>query len=173
MIIFGRKGKLIFASVIFVAMLCFWVNYDFTTNKLMNDHQLAKQTMVTTPRVNNVQKAHVDFFIEYKIERDRSRAQQMEVLRELINNKDADQEVRKNAQRRLLETVQYMEKEMKIESLIKAKNFNDAIVFIDADTAEVVVKAAKLEPKQSAQIGDIVNRGTGIPMDKITIIAKK
>jgi len=169
------KGKWVLAIVAFVAMLGFWINYDFTTKQVPPEQIAAQETIATTQReqLSGSGNERVDFFIEYKIERDRTRGQQMEIFRELINNKDADPEVRKNAQRSLLQISQNMEKEMKVENLIKAKGFADAVIFIDADTAQVVVRTAKLEDAQAAQIADIVNRSTGIALEKIAIIAKK
>jgi stage III sporulation protein AH len=114
-----------------------------------------------------------DFFIDYKLERDRLRSQEADYLRELINNPNAAQQSRDKAQADLIALSQKVEKEMIVENLIKAKGFEDAVIFLSNDVANVVIKAAGLQPKDVAQITDIVTRTTGIPIDKITIIERK
>ena len=59
---------------------------------------------------------------------------------------------------------------MAIENLIKAKGFQDAVVLIDNDTANVIVQADKLSEQEVAQIQDIVTRQTGISIDNIKIM---
>lgn len=114
-----------------------------------------------------------DFFIDYKLERDRLRSQEADYLRELINNANASSESRDQAQKDLIALSQRVEKEMMVENLIKAKGFEDAVIFISNDYANVVIKASGLLPKQIAQITDIVTKTTNIPIDKITIIERK
>lgn len=114
-----------------------------------------------------------DFFIDYKLERDRLRSQEADYLRELINNANASSESRDQAQKDLIALSQRVEKEMMVENLIKAKGFEDAVIFMSNDYANVVIKASGLLPKQIAQITDIVTKATNIPIDKITIIERK
>ena len=62
---------------------------------------------------------------------------------------------------------------MIVENLIKAKGFEDAVIFLSNDIANVVVKATGLKQNEVAQITDIVTKTTGINLDKITIIERK
>jgi len=114
-----------------------------------------------------------DFFIDYKLERDRLRSQEADYLRELINNPNATEQSKEKAQQDLIALSQKVEKEMIVENLIKAKGFEDAVIFLSNDVGNVVVKAHGLESKHVAQITDIVTNSIGIPVDKITIIERK
>lgn len=114
-----------------------------------------------------------DFFIDYKLERDRLRSQEADYLRELINNANATQESRAQAQKDLIALSQKVEKEMICENLIKAKGYEDAVIFLSNDHASVVIKAPGLQQKDIAQITDVVTKSTGIPIEKITIIERK
>ncbi len=114
-----------------------------------------------------------DFFIDYKLERDRLRSQEADYLRELINNPNAVQQSKEKAQQDLIALSQKVEKEMIVENLIKAKGFEDAVIFLSNDIANVVVKATGLKQNEVAQITDIVTKTTGINLDKITIIERK
>ncbi|NLC63984.1 MAG: SpoIIIAH-like family protein [Thermoanaerobacterales bacterium] len=114
-----------------------------------------------------------NIFIDYKLERDRLRSQETDYLRELINNPNASQESKDKAQQDLIALSQKVEKEMIVENLIKAKGFEDAVIFLSNDVANVVVKATDLKQHEVAQITDIVTKTTGVNIDKITIIERK
>ncbi|MDD4569921.1 MAG: SpoIIIAH-like family protein, partial [Tepidanaerobacteraceae bacterium] len=114
-----------------------------------------------------------DFFIDYKLERDRLRSQEADYLRELINNPNAGEESKEKAQQDLISLSQKVEKEMIVENLIKAKGFEDALIFFSDEFVNVVVKTNGLEPKDVAQITDVVTKTAGITVDKITIIERK
>ncbi|MFY9393540.1 MAG: SpoIIIAH-like family protein, partial [Halanaerobiales bacterium] len=74
--------------------------------------------------------AEEDFFIEYRLERDRARSEQINILREIVNNPNSDEASKKEAQRKILEITDKMEKEMEIESLIRARGYREALAYI-------------------------------------------
>lgn len=113
-----------------------------------------------------------DFFVEYKLERERTRGQSVEWLREVINNTNSTSETRQKAQEHLMAISRNMEKEIDLESLLKAKGFKDAAVLVDDRAITVVVEAAHLSAGESAQITDLVSRGTGVDLQNIIIITK-
>lgn len=119
------------------------------------------------------QTAAIDYFIEYKLERDRIRDERKEMLRQIINNSETDLEMRQQAQKEIVDISQIIEKEMVIENLIKAKGFENAVLFMDHDASHVVVKAKSLDERQLMQIADVVSRNMNISSEKVTIIAKK
>ncbi|WP_237660727.1 SpoIIIAH-like family protein [Tepidanaerobacter sp. GT38] len=122
------------------------------------------------PAVKNLES---DFFIEYKLERDRLRGQEADYLKELINNPNASAESKEKAQQELIALSQKVEKEMIVENLIKAKGFEDAVIFFSDEYVNIVIKTDGLLQKDIAQITDIVTKTTGFPIDKITIIERK
>lgn len=114
-----------------------------------------------------------EFFIEYRLERERTRGQQVEWLREITNNPNADAETRKKAQEQLYNLSQNVGKEMETENLIRAKGFDDAVVLLQHDkAATVVVRVKELTTDDAAKIADLVARNTGIPPSNIIIISK-
>ena len=123
-----------------------------------------------TPVAKNLEN---DFFIDYKLERDRLRGQEADYLRELINNPNASSESKEKAQQDLIALSQKVEKEMIVENLIKAKGFEDAVIFFSDDHVNIVIKTDGLLQKDIAQITDEVTKTTGISVDKITIIERK
>jgi len=114
-----------------------------------------------------------DFFIEFRLERRRNRSRQLEWLSRVAKDEKADRSVREEASRRLVEQTKKMELEMEMEGLIKAKGFEDALVFLFDEAATVVVKSADpLTGPEVARIADVVSRGTGLGMDRITVVGR-
>ena len=62
-----------------------------------------------------------------------------------------------------------MGKEAEIENLLRAKGYIDGVAILKANSATVVVPA-ELTQEEAAQIGELVNRLTGISFDRITIV---
>ncbi len=114
-----------------------------------------------------------DFFIDYKLERDRLRSQEADYLKELINNLNVSTGSKEKAQQDLITLSQKVEKEMVVENLIKAKGFEDAVMFFSDEFVNIVVKTSGLLTKDIAQITDVVTKTTGISVDKIAIIERR
>ncbi len=113
-----------------------------------------------------------EFFVEYRLERDRTRSQQLDLLREIVNNQNSPDETRKEAQRRLLAISQAIDTEMKLENLIKAENFKDTVVFVQDKSATVIVQAPVLTPMDKNRLTEIAVRVTGLQASSIVVIAK-
>jgi stage III sporulation protein AH len=113
-----------------------------------------------------------DFFVDFRLERERTRGQQLEYLREMINNTKVDEEARKTAARDWLELTRQIGKELELEGLIKAKGWSDCVVFLQDKACTVVVKAEKLAQAEAARVGDIIVRGTGLAPQAISISAR-
>lgn len=63
-----------------------------------------------------------------------------------------------------------IETEGKIENLIKAKGFEDCMVYISEDSADVMVKTDGLLANEAAVIKDIVIQTTDIPVENVKIL---
>ncbi len=114
-----------------------------------------------------------DFFIEYKLERDKSRSEQINIFREMINNPNSDQAIKKEAQKMMLALTDKMEKEMEIESLIRARGYKEALAYIHDEAVDVIIHTNGLEKEDVAKVGDIIIKVTGFNTEEVTIIEKK
>ena len=115
--------------------------------------------------------ASKDYFETFRQDREAVRELEMQYLDEVIAASASDQETLGDAQQQKLALVENMEKEFTIESVIKAKGFEDAAVTFHSGTVNVVVKCEELSDAQVAQILDIVKKETGEPADNIKIMA--
>lgn len=111
-----------------------------------------------------------DFFVDFRLDRERARSEQLETLRELINNKQVPEDSRKAAAEQWLAITKRIGKELELEGLVKAKGFADCIIFLQDSQCTAVVKAEKLSRADVAQVGDIIIRGTGLAPKDINIL---
>ncbi len=111
-----------------------------------------------------------DYFSVSRLERDKARSAAMEVHKEIIDSNESSAKAKEEAQKELAAYAKAMETEAALEGLIKAKGFEEALVYIAGQNANVVVKTIGLTPAQAAQIKDLVIQNAKIGADKIKII---
>ena len=113
-----------------------------------------------------------EFFVEYRLQREKMRGQRVELLREIINNQSSSADSRQKAQDQLLVISSNINKETEVENLIRAKGFKDCVVFLQNQSVTVIVQAEKISQDEATKISDIVTRSTGIALQNVVIIAK-
>lgn len=127
-------------------------------------------TLVAAPGPSVAAPVRHDFYAETRLERDRTRSEQVQLLREIVGDAKSTAEARSDAQRRLLDLSRRVAQETEAESLIRAKGFPDAVVFLQESGAVVVVKDADLRPAEAARIADVTAAATGIAFSEVRII---
>lgn len=104
-------------------------------------------------------KTAADFFAQAKLDKDLSRSKSADSLKAIADDESASKETRAAASEQRIKLIQNAEKEMRIETLIKEKNFDDAVVlFADDGSLDIVVKTPELSASQTTQIADIASR---------------
>lgn len=106
---------------------------------------------------------------EAKVTREQVRAKNKETLMEIINNEQLSDQQKQDAVNQMVQMTDLAEKEAAAETLLASKGFNEAVVSLTADTADVVVNSAELSDANRAQIEDIVARKTGVAAQNIVI----
>lgn len=101
--------------------------------------------------------------------KEQTRARSKENLLEIINNETLTEAQKTDAINSMVALTDIAEREMSAEILLEAKGFENAVVSITDDSADVCVAAAELTDVQCAQIIDIVQRKTGIVAENIVI----
>ena len=104
---------------------------------------------------------------EFELERNKL----ISTLDTTINNSDNENE-KKNASKEKKRIIEYMEKELAIESIIKSKGLPESFVLITESSISVTVDKQDLDTNTVAKICDIVMRETGKPAEKIIIQSK-
>ncbi|HIZ82411.1 MAG TPA: SpoIIIAH-like family protein [Candidatus Mediterraneibacter pullistercoris] len=104
-----------------------------------------------------------------KVTREQVRAENKETLQAIIDNTNLSDAEKQDAVAQMVEITQIAEQEAAIETLMSSKGFSESVVSLDADSADIVVKADELTDANRAQIEDIVTRKTEIAPENIVI----
>ena len=104
-----------------------------------------------------------------KVTREQVRAQNKETLQAIIDNTNLSDAEKQDAVAQMVQLTEISEQEAAIETLMASKGFLEAVVSLDADSADIVVKADELTDANRAQIEDIVTRRTEIAPENIVI----
>jgi stage III sporulation protein AH len=110
------------------------------------------------------------FFIEYRLQRDRVRSNEMEILNQMMANPNISADGKREAEKQMLALVETMEKELLVENLLKAQGYKDAIFFYHHGMANVVVQSEKLSDREFLQIAEMVSSVTGVKMEEVTVV---
>lgn len=165
-----RNKILISFAVLIVAVLCiggwFYMRHSSTI-----DRSNALQVTTTAQHDALQLAASPDFFIEYRLERDKVRSERSDVLREIIKN-SKNENARLKAQDTVLKMVQDKQRELEIENMIKSRGFSDALVFIRDDSISAVVKGATLSRDEVLKVAEIIHQVAGVKVEDINISAK-
>ena len=109
------------------------------------------------------------FFTDYRLEREKTRGENIETLEGIVQSEGASVETIDNANEEMIALVQLSEQELLLENLIKSKGFEDCIVFIHQGYVNVLVDAVEITQQQAVQIQDAVASECGVELSKITI----
>lgn len=112
---------------------------------------------------------NVGFIAEAKLSREQVRAKNKEALLEIINNTSIADEQKQTAIDAMIKMTDIAEREAAAETLLESKGFEDVVVSITDDSADVVVNMAEVTDAKRAQIEDIMKRKTGVSAENIVI----
>ena len=111
------------------------------------------------------------FYSAYRLEREKVRSRQIELLDNIVNNSNSTAEARAAAQASQLAMIKAMNQEIQLENLLKAKDFTEAAVFIQESNVTIVVNGT-LDTTAAAKIADLVKSTIGISMDNVVVMQK-
>lgn len=109
------------------------------------------------------------FAAQAKVSREQVRSQNREELQSIIDNPDIPEEQKQQAVATMVDMTEKAEKEAAAELLLAAKGFENSVVNLTGDSADVVVPMEEIPDDKRAQIEDIVKRKTDIAPENIVI----
>ena len=151
------------------------VDYDLTDETALLDENGTDSSLSDAPDQTTstpgeaVLTAASDFAASAKLSREQIRSQNKADLQAIINNQDLGDDQKQDAVRTMVSMADISEKEAAAELLLEAKGFENVIVNLTGETADVVAPEADLTDAKRAQIEDIVKRKTGIAPENIVI----
>lgn len=113
-----------------------------------------------------------DFFIEFRLEREKVRSQHIDILATMLDNKDMALEIKTSAQKSLQSLLNISEMEMQIETLLLAKGFEDAVICWQDHAVHVIIREEGLTAVRAVQIRDLVARSLFVDLEDVVVIEK-
>lgn len=173
-----HKKQLVLGAMVLALGAAVWLNmrYSAASGNLLatgTDSRIIGQTDFVdneSTDTNAVSVSGEAYFSSAKNNRDETREEAIDILKETVNNAAADAETKKKAVEELSKLTKRMENESAIESLLKAKGFNKALTVIGDDAINVIVGKDKLLDSEVQQIKDAVMGQTGVGAEKIKIL---
>ncbi|MBR7116732.1 MAG: SpoIIIAH-like family protein [Clostridia bacterium] len=113
-----------------------------------------------------------DYFTTTALNRQQSRDEAIDVLKLVTESEEASEEAKAEANAAISKIAVDIQNETNIETLVKAKGFEDCIAIISDGAVSVIVGAESLLASEAAQIFSIVYDTTGIDPENISIVNK-
>lgn len=110
------------------------------------------------------------FFSSHRSNRETARAEEFSYLDAIISSESTSESVKASAQDKQVELLSFIEKELVLESLIKAKGFEDAVVTMSTNNLNVIVKQAELTREEVAQILGTILQETNYTASQVYVV---
>ncbi|MGN1481666.1 SpoIIIAH-like family protein [Porcipelethomonas sp.] len=114
-----------------------------------------------------------DYFAQARLEKMTNRDEAVQTLQSIMGGGDITEDEMVTNALEAVEVSKLIESEGNIESLIKAQGIEDCVVYLDGESAKVVVKTEGLDKAQAAAIKDIILGEVTIPAENIRVFEVK
>lgn len=170
----ARTGVL--AASLLIIAVAGYLNVRFSTVpeevETKNGISLDALSPENTDEINTLESEAQDYFALSVINRERVRDEALEMLQDLTNSDAVDAVAKADAYNEMTRIANEITGEANIESLVKAKGFNNCVAVVSGDEVNVVVESDGLTINQVAQIKEIVYLECGVHPDNVKIIEK-
>lgn len=116
-------------------------------------------------------KSSDEYFSQAKVNRQQTQDDIAEMTKKILESSEESDAAKAEAVAKAAELATVMEQQTNVESLIKAKGFEECMVFIQNGECSIVVMDSDLTADDALIIKDIATGQTGITVDKIKVTA--
>ncbi len=113
------------------------------------------------------------YFAEAKLSRTKARDEAADALKYMLEDADLTTDQMTQLTMEAASIAKSIETEGKIENLIKAKGFEECMVYLEEDKIDVLVKCSGMTDSEAAQIKDVILGEVEVPDKNISIIEIK
>jgi len=181
------KRQLVLASLVLALGAAVYLNWQFAgdnkfvieaeseTSSELGAAQLVNNSYIETVTDNFESEAELSVdakFSQARLTRQTSRDEAVGLLETILENVDADVEIKAEAVTQASAIAQNILKETNVEGLIKAKGFSECVAYINNGECNVII-SGEITENDSLIIQEIVVEQTGLTADKIKIIGLK
>ena len=179
-VIIGKK-QIILACLTLILGIAVYLNYafsgaglEFTTSNAMTSTDSTSDAGENYGDAEFVSAEQTtDFFAQARIDKMTKRDEAVQTLQAMLGGGDLTEDEMTAMQQEAVQVSKLVESENVVESLVKAQGFQDCIVYLDNDSAKIVVKTNGLIPAEAAQIKDALLSEIQVPAENITIFEVK
>lgn len=113
-----------------------------------------------------------DYFAQSRLAREQARDEAISILQTSLQDEKSDEKTKEDAAGQISQLADDSVTEARVESLIKAKGYADAVVFVSAEAVNVIIQPpeAGFAEQDAAVVRDIVMTETGASADQIKIV---
>ena len=171
-----RAAKsIVVASAALLIGLAVYLNYrwcyDPSASLGYGENNMANNNSENSAAAGDVSESQ-DYFTSTALDRQQARDEALDVLKMVAESEESSQEAKTEAQEKISKIAVDIQNEANIETLVKAKGFEDCVAIISEDSVSVIVSAESLQASEAAQILTIVYETTGINPENVSIINK-
>lgn len=193
-----KKNQLIFLTLGLMLIVAGYLNYTYNpearykseltgnieetlgdtiyVNAIPSDDTII-ETDIDESNKNEIQQVEEDddeYFVNTKLQRDKMYDEQLDLYKEIINNSQASNQQKEEANRKIEEINKLKNSIMIAENLILLKDIENVMILTTGKNVNVVIQnEQQLEKDKVAQIYDIVTKELNVDMNNIQIILKK
>lgn len=186
-LIIGKK-QLILSGLTALLATAVYINYAYTKTDLqtvqttpVTEIEQAQDDNITIPHYGDTEfvnagaepDASADYFAKARLEKTTNRDEAVQTLQMIMGGGDITDDEAVSVALDAAEVASMIEHEGTIESLIKSQGFSDCVVYLDADTAKVVVRTDGLDASGAALIKSAILEEVSIPAENIRIFEVK
>lgn len=113
-----------------------------------------------------------NYFAQSRLQRENMYSQMLENYQKILETEGLSTEEKQTAQNEIKNINNEKNAIMIAENLIKLKNFEDVVIFINNENVTVIVKTNNLGEQEIAQIQNIITRELNVKTNKINISNK-
>ena len=169
----GEKGLALFLAVVMIGVAVYAnyrIFYDPASSIGYGENNMDDAFGDSSATGGNVEES--DYFSATALNRQQSRDEAIDVLKLVTESDESSAEAKADATDKLAKIALDIQNEANIETLVKAKGFEECVAVISDDSVSVIVKSDELLATEAAQIFSIVYETTGISPERISIISK-
>ena len=167
------KGHIALAVMVLALGAAVWLNMRFSSEKYLGEATYVDNSNSSSVATQGKVEQEEDYFKTAKKEREEARNQAQELVEETLKNSKLSEADKQKALEATKSMATRIENEANIETLLKAKDFKEAVAVISENSVNIIVRADGLTTAQTLQIQDIVTNETKIPLSNIKIVTVK
>lgn len=189
--IVGKK-QIVLASLVVALGVAVYLNYQFagqdldlvtanagTTQEISvqeekrenyGDAQFVDSKEISQESETTQAQADSEYFSQARLTRTKTRDEAAAALQVMLSDASLAQEQKEELTAQASAMAMSIETEGRIENLIKAKGFQECMVYCSDKKVDVIVKSPELKEEEVVQIRDIILDETTIPVENISIV---